>query len=76
MSDLAIHIAERVREERELAGMSQDDLSAYTGIKRPNVARIERGNHMPTLYTLEIIAMTLAVPVSTFLEGAPQPEHD
>lgn len=71
MSELAIYVAERIREEREGAGMSQDDLSAHTGIARPNIARVERGNHMPSLYVLERIAVTLGVPVSTFVQGAP-----
>jgi len=74
MSDLAIHIAERVREERELAGMSQETLADHAGLKRPNVARLERGNSMPTIQTLSLVATVLAVPVSAFLEGAPQHE--
>lgn len=68
-----MYVGSRVREEREGAGMSQLDLERFTGIKRPNIARIERGKHMPTLYVLERIAMALALPVSTFVQGAPAP---
>jgi transcriptional regulator with XRE-family HTH domain len=71
MSELAIYVGERVREEREGAGMSQMDMEHFTGIKRPNIARIESGKHMPSLYVLERIAITLGVPVSTFVQGAP-----
>jgi len=73
MSELAYYVGERVREEREGADMSQDALSKYTGIHRPNIARIESGKHLPSLFVLERIAVTLGIPVSAFVHGAPTP---
>ncbi len=45
---LAVLIA-RLREER---GMSQRELAKMTGIKQPQIARIEKGGQVPTLETL------------------------
>lgn len=72
MSELSIVVAERVREEREGAGMSQSDLARFAGISRRGVVGIERGR-LPKLGALERVAMVLAVPVASFLED---PEHE
>jgi ribosome-binding protein aMBF1 (putative translation factor) len=45
---LAVMIA-RLREKR---GWSQRDLAKITGIKQPQIARIEKGAQIPTLETL------------------------
>ena len=37
---------------REHCGMSQRDLARATGIKQPQIARLEKGNHFPTVDTL------------------------
>ena len=52
---LAVMIA-RLREER---GWSQRDLAKVTGIKQPQIARIEKGGQMPTLETLWRLADAL-----------------
>jgi len=52
---LAVMIA-RLREER---GWSQRDLARITGIKQPQIARIEKGRQMPTLDTLWCLADAL-----------------
>lgn len=72
MSELQVHIAARVNEEREGAGMSKGKLAEYAGISRRTLVYIESGKRLPSLHHLELIATVLAVPVSAFLEGAPQ----
>jgi len=52
---IAVMIA-RLREER---GWSQRDLAKVTGIKQPQIARIEKGGQMPTLETLWRLADAL-----------------
>ena len=52
---LAVMIA-RLREKR---GWSQRDLAKITGIKQPQIARIEKGGQMPTLDTLWRLADAL-----------------
>lgn len=56
---LAVMIA-RLREER---GWSQRDLAKITGIKQPQIARIEKGGQMPTLETLWRLADALKAQV-------------
>ena len=46
----------RLREER---GFSQRDLARITGIKQPQIARIEKGCHLPTLETLWLLTDAL-----------------
>jgi ribosome-binding protein aMBF1 (putative translation factor) len=56
---LAVMIA-RLREKR---GWSQRDLAKVTGIKQPQIARIEKGGQMPTLDTLWRLADALKATV-------------
>lgn len=37
---------------REARGMTQEQLATVTGIKRPMIARIEKGNQAPTMPTV------------------------
>lgn len=37
---------------REARGMTQEELATATGIKRPMIARIEKGNQAPTMPTV------------------------
>ena len=46
----------RLREER---GWSQRDLAKKTGIKQPQIARLEKGGQMPTIETLWKLADAL-----------------
>jgi len=56
---LAVMIA-RLREER---GWSQRKLAEVTGIKQPQIARLEMGRQMPTLDTLWKLADALGAEV-------------
>ncbi len=58
---LAWAIAQRAREAREGQGWTQEELAEKAGIARPNIARLERGLHIPTLTTLEKVAKALAI---------------
>jgi hypothetical protein len=40
------------------------DLSTKTGIKIPNLSRLEHGKHTPSLDTLEEVAVALGLPVA------------
>lgn len=54
---LAVAIA---REER---GLTQEQLAAATGIKRPMIARIEKGNQAPTMPTVLKFVQAFDVPL-------------
>lgn len=47
-----VHLAVAVAQLRERRGMSQRDLARETGIKQPQIARLEKGDQLPTLDTL------------------------
>ena len=60
----AQRIARRVKEVRMRLGLTASALAARSGIRRPNISRIESGRHMPSLDTLERLAEALGVPVA------------
>lgn len=47
-----VRLAVAVAQLRESRGMSQRDLARETGIKQPQIARLEKGDQLPTLDTL------------------------
>lgn len=60
-------IGERVRRERRARNWTLADLSARTGIKVPNLSRLEAGKHSPSLDTLMKVADALGVPVAALM---------
>ena len=48
-----------MRKRREALGMTQAELSGLTGIQRPNLSRIERGRHNPSLATMALVIQSL-----------------
>jgi ribosome-binding protein aMBF1 (putative translation factor) len=63
-------IGQRIRAARLALGMTQLDLATATGIRRPNVARLERGRNTPTIETLQRVAEALCVSVVSLVSGA------
>ena len=63
----ADRIGGRIRELRTQRGLSVTQLAARSGMKRPNLSRIENGKHVPTLETLERVADALDAPVAQLL---------
>ena len=57
-----------VRRLRKKRGMSQQGLARRAGLSREYVARLETGQHNPSLGTLQKIAKALGVPVTALLE--------
>lgn len=65
-------IGERVRRERHVRAWTLAELSSRTGIKVPNLSRLEKGKHSPSLDTLMRVADAMEVPVVAFI---PQPRN-
>lgn len=63
----AKEIGIRIRQARTSKQFKQIDLERKTGIKRANISRIEKGEHYPSLVTLEKLAEAMEVPVAQFL---------
>jgi ribosome-binding protein aMBF1 (putative translation factor) len=62
-------IGQTVRETREKKGYSVQELANKSGMKRPNLSRLEHGHHQPSLETLERIAEALGIPVIDLIRG-------
>jgi transcriptional regulator with XRE-family HTH domain len=60
-------LADRLREARNGAGLSQEATAAKAGVSTATVARLERGEHTPQVATLEAIATALGTTASKLL---------
>lgn len=66
-------IGERVRRERRARKWTLADLSSLTGIKVPNLSRLEKGKHSPSLDTLIRVADAMGLPVVALIPRQPSP---
>ncbi|MDN3265730.1 XRE family transcriptional regulator [Streptomyces sp. CSDS2] len=65
-------VGERIRRERERAGLSQRDLAARAHLSQPTLTRIETGvRARVTLAELDRIAVALDIPVRVLTSGNP-----
>lgn len=68
MSEPTTLIGERLREIRTDLNLSLDDAAKATGVSKPMLGQIERGQSVPTITTLWKIATGLKTPLSAFLQ--------
>ena len=59
----------RVRELRETAGLTQENLAQAAGLGRITLVRLEKGKHTPKLSTLKALAAAFERPVEDLLAG-------
>lgn len=63
-------IGKRLRRLREQRKLSQGDIEKRTGLLRSYISRIENGHSIPTIETLERMAIALGVPLyQLFYDG-------
>ena len=74
MESMNLKIGEKLKNLRITRTLSLDDVSALTGVSKPMLGQIERGQSIPTVTILWKIATGLKTPLSYFLEG-PQAEY-
>jgi transcriptional regulator with XRE-family HTH domain len=60
-------IGPKIRELREAASLTQEDLAHQASISTSTLSRIERGAYQPRLDTLGKLAQALAVPIADLL---------
>ncbi len=60
---------ERVKQARELIGLTQSDLARKIGVTQPMVAHIEGGFKQPSEEVLSSIATVTRLPAAFFLRG-------
>ena len=68
MEAMNLKIGDKLKNLRSALAMSLDDVSALTGVSKPMLGQIERGQSIPTVTTLWKIATGLKKPLSFFLE--------
>jgi transcriptional regulator with XRE-family HTH domain len=61
-------MAQRIRDWRTKRKLTQRQLAELSGVSREYIARIELGQHDPTLSTIEKLAKALGVKVAKLLE--------
>ena len=66
-----INIGITIREFRLQRGMSQGDIEKRTGLLRCYLSRVENGHTVPSLETLQKIAVALDLPLSQFFSEDP-----
>lgn len=66
MQESDLKIGDRLREIRTIRQMSLEDAAKLTGVSKPMLGQIERGQSSPTINTLWKIATGLKVPLSFF----------
>ena len=68
MTEPSSIIGERLRDIRSKLNISLDDAAKLTGVSKPMLGQIERGQSTPTITTLWKIATGLKTPLSSFLQ--------
>src|ERR1700676_1725036 len=67
-------IGDRLRALREEKNFTQGEVEKRTGLLRTYVSRVENGNAVPSVYTLEKLARALEVPIyQLFYDGEEPP---
>jgi transcriptional regulator with XRE-family HTH domain len=67
-------IGKRLRQLREANNLSQGDIEKRTGLLRCYISRVENGHTVPSLETLERLAVALQIPLyQLFYEGDTAP---
>lgn len=67
--DVKIKIGQRIKELRDVANMSQKDLSFATDLDRSYIASVENGQRNVSIVNIEKIANALGVSLTTFFKS-------
>jgi transcriptional regulator with XRE-family HTH domain len=73
MTELAFLLAgfgRRVRDARQAAGMTQEDLAVACGVERSYLSVLERGGRDPRLSTVARLARSLNLPPGDLLDDS------
>lgn len=70
---ITIRLGQILRTLRKQKGLTLDQLAETTGVSKPMLSQLERGETNPTVVTLWKISTGLHVPFSTFLQELEEP---
>ena len=79
MSDIAKIIGQRIRNNRNKLGLSQEKLAEFSGCHHTYIGQLERGEKNATVESVEKIAVALDLPLSKLFEnlgGSKTEEND
>jgi transcriptional regulator with XRE-family HTH domain len=68
--DIKLKIGQRIKELREIANMSQKDLSYAADLDRSYIASVENGQRNVSIVNIEKIANALGVTLKQFFSDA------
>jgi transcriptional regulator with XRE-family HTH domain len=75
VSNFYVEFGERLREAREKAGLTQQQLAAQAGLQRTSITNIERGRQKVGLHQLVVFAGVLGLePAALLPDGDPDLE--
>ena len=66
-TEIGKRIGQRVKVFRKKRGLSQGQLAKMSGVKRPNISRLESGTHVPGILLIERLAESLQVKTSDLI---------
>ena len=66
-TEIGKRIGQRVKALRKKYGLTQNQLAKMSGIKRPNISRLEAGTHVPGIPLIERLAESLQVKTSELI---------
>lgn len=69
-------VGEKIKALRKQKNISQEKLERRSGVSQSSISAIERGERVPTIDTLTMIAKGLCVPVSELIEKEGQEKPD
>jgi len=67
--DVCVRFGKRIRKLRLERGWTQTYLSVHTGLGRPFISNIERGQKEPCLRSVEILALAFEISLSQLTRG-------
>ena len=66
-TEIGKRIGQRVKALRKKYGLPQNQLAKMSGVKRPNISRLEAGTHVPGIPLIERLAESLQVKTSELI---------
>jgi transcriptional regulator with XRE-family HTH domain len=69
LGDVCERLGKRIRKLRLKHGWTQTYLAVHTGLGRPFISNIERGQKEPCLRSLEILAIAFEISLSQLMRG-------
>jgi transcriptional regulator with XRE-family HTH domain len=74
LASLLARFGSRIRDARQAAGMTQEDLAAACGVERSYLSVLERGGRDARLSTVTRLARSLNLQPGDLLDDAPPPD--